>query len=151
MTGSHRGTWARQRTQQGALHLVSVTPRMSTSFKTRMPDLHSSLLVYPGGMREDVLPDLWLDWCAVTRTPAALPTDSATLAAFTKQARPSARVLSVLRPPAVARPTAPAWPEHMRLEVVLARISPLLVTSDVQGSTGSGFADWVPRRARCAH
>lgn len=54
-----------------------------------------------------ILPGLWLDWCTVTGTPAALR-DEVTLARFMRQAHPSRSVLAALRPPAAKR--SPAWP-----------------------------------------
>lgn len=56
------------------------------------------------------LPDLWTDWCSVTRVPAGR-IDEASLSRFARQVQPSRAVLSTLRrrlAPDV--PAAPAWP-----------------------------------------
>lgn len=58
----------------------------------------------------NVLPSLWIDWCAATGTPVALR-DEVTLSRFTQQTRPSQSVLKALQPTVTMR--TPAWPSTM--------------------------------------
>ncbi|QWF85604.1 hypothetical protein [Amycolatopsis sp. CA-230715] len=63
-------------------------------------------------MTDTVLPDLWLDWCAVTETPVDRR-DETTLDLFARQAGPSLTVLDALRPMPVGT-AASAWPSALR-------------------------------------
>ncbi|MFK0244612.1 hypothetical protein ACIQUM_07930 [Amycolatopsis azurea] len=56
------------------------------------------------------LPDLWLDWCAVTGNPAHVR-DEATLEVFARQTAPSRKLLRALRS---LTPAAPTWPPALR-------------------------------------
>ncbi|PUB32471.1 hypothetical protein C8K30_101997 [Promicromonospora sp. AC04] len=61
------------------------------------------------------LPDLWLDWCAVTGTPVGRR-DQATLDQFSRQASPSHALLGTLRPRETEEHVASAWPAELRAD-----------------------------------
>ncbi|MFE4834433.1 hypothetical protein ACFRAU_07105 [Arthrobacter sp. NPDC056691] len=85
------------------------------------------------------LPDLWLDWCAVTGTPADQH-DQSTLELFRRQACPSRALRHSLEPRA-GKPAAPAWPFHLRPgDTALTRI--------IRGGSshiGNPDVDWISR------
>ncbi|MEU3624848.1 hypothetical protein BS329_18035 [Amycolatopsis coloradensis] len=89
-------------------------------------------------MTDPVLPDLWLDWCAVTGNPVDRR-DEATLDRFSEQVAPSRKLLNTLRPATPA--PAPAWPSVLLGDVtVLSRL--------VHGGTSrinDPDVDWITR------
>lgn len=64
-------------------------------------------------MWSDRVPDLWVDWCAVTGVDSSVR-DEMTLARFASQTSASARVMRSLRPAESSATAAVCWPREFR-------------------------------------